>query len=763
MALSKRLSSQAPPSKEESPPPAYTTNDSNPEPPDITAAFSNLVLENSSVPLPDHCIAHLKLLEAFHQLRENIALRDGLFNIFDSYAHSQYSDSEKANVLTQIREKRWAIYIAKAVKRFEVWWTRCIQPDAKKADWSKESEVSAVEGLKMKFEKENLPALDVIMVWHAYQLNPREFLEDCIRHGKMEFWRLGLPWAIIDACINNDTFEFEAPSVAAETFVVKTGLPWDSNDDLEPNKTTLFCPSNCGTKLRVAWTTTDHPDMWNRRADAELEAGHSACGLADKKFRVQCPNCGQVIDHEILKLKKFGDDVSALENDKVPMPGTILSLNGKPEQPINFDRHPAYFPNRLIGKVKGHDRIRPELQQICPQSGHVKRGVYQDARGAITTANLSAVRGVIEKHLQDRSYIKTCNHTFTGKLQRAEKVAIRKMMSHYWENSSVFGLDLVGAVVRQSSFIEKMHSIDWLHSPACSATMKRLINKYTRYVEIIATHPLSVAVPTLDVDLAWHTHQLSPPAYYRYTTEKTNTFIDHDDKIDETKLSTSFEWTSKIYQKMYHEVYSECTCWYCESIRESHTSSLGRAFGSNKTIESQLDKLHSVPQPQAGRTGPHISAHNAIKPDVEASRNPREAAYRAKLERDYQRAVQQARKRGRKLPTRDDHRDSYMAYGCPMYLPYYAPYMGDPCVDGGMYPSNPSCATFVPGAAGNCCQGACGGGVAAGSCGGNGGGGGCAGGSAGGCGGGGGGGCGGGGGGCGGGGGGGGCGGGGGG
>ena len=728
MPLSKRSSTfvqekhgtiQIPLTKEESPPPAYTTGNSVTEPPDITAAFPNLTLGSSVIPEPDHCIAHLKLLEALHQHREDIALHDGLFNIWDSYVFSRYSDLERAKILTQIREKRWAIYIAKAVKRFECWWRKCIQPDAKNAEWTSFGSQAFTqdpgEGRRMKFEKENIPPLDVIIVWHAYQLNPRDFLEDCIRYGKMEFWRAGLPWAAIDACINKDTFDFEAPLIAMEAFTARTGLPWDSNDDLEPDKTTLLCPAQCNTTLRVAWTSTDHPDMWKKRDDSELEAEHSGRGLADKHFRVQCPSCGQIVDHDMMKLQKFGEDISILERKKVPMPGTILSINGKPEKPINFDRHPSYFPNRVVYGREGKDKSRRrDLQQFCPQFGDVKGGFHNGRTRK--TANMSAIREVIEKYLADRDYIKGCNHTFTAKLQREEKISIRKMMSHYWENSSVFGLDLVGAVIRQGTFVEKMHSIDWLHSPSCSATMKRLIQKYTRYIEIIAFNPSSVAVPTLDVDLAWHTHQLSPPAYYDYTTQKTKTFIDHDDKIDETKLSTSFEWTSKTYQKMYNEVYSECTCWYCEAIRESHTSSLSRAFGSNKAIDSQLDRLHSGPQPVAGSPGPHVSAHNAIKSDA-LGQDIRKATYRAKQEKDYQKAVQHAIKKGRRPPTRDDHNHAYMAYGYPMYVPYYAPYMGDPCVSGGMYPSNPSCATFVVGAAGNCCQGACGGGVAAGSCG----------------------------------------------
>ena len=39
--------------------------------------------------------------------------------------------------------------------------------------------------------------VDVLMVWHAYMLNPRCFLEDCFRLGLMDFWMTGLPWALI--------------------------------------------------------------------------------------------------------------------------------------------------------------------------------------------------------------------------------------------------------------------------------------------------------------------------------------------------------------------------------------------------------------------------------------------------------------------------------------------------------------------------------------------------------------------------------------
>ncbi|KAI8193165.1 Glycine-rich domain-containing protein 1 [Colletotrichum sp. SAR 10_65] len=100
--------------------------------------------------------------------------------------------------------------------------------------------------------------------------------------------------------------------------------------------------------------------------------------------------------------------------------------------------------------------------------------------------------------------------------------------------------------------------------------MSALLTKYTRFMTIVSLASSTkdrVAVPTVDVDLAWHTHQLSPRSYYDYTVAETAAFVDHNDKVDEDKLSTAFEWTCKTYQERFGEVYSECKCWYCEMTK----------------------------------------------------------------------------------------------------------------------------------------------------------------------------------------------------
>lgn len=111
---------------EQQPPPTYAAN-----PPDLAAAFSNLTIHRGSpTPTPEQCIAHLKLLEAFHQLREDVATIDGLFGISDSLVSADEPSNNQRKILLRIREKRWAVYVARAASRFEKWWQESVQPDA---------------------------------------------------------------------------------------------------------------------------------------------------------------------------------------------------------------------------------------------------------------------------------------------------------------------------------------------------------------------------------------------------------------------------------------------------------------------------------------------------------------------------------------------------------------------------------------------------------------------------------------------------------
>lgn len=241
----------------------------------------------------------------------------------------------------------------------------------------------------------------------------------------------------------------------------------------------------------------------------------------------------------------------------VPMPGTLLEAKaGIPRvipQPPEYFFFARTFPNRMICQ-----QLSKQLPELLNPT-RFRRPTMNDVKEMIegVTTRKSKLRKVDNIPFRESLSYKGITPT--------AKVATRLMMSRYWENFSIFALDLTGAVMRQGVFIEKMVRFDWLHSPDAEWTITRLILKYERFQQIMKNCPGRMVVPTLDVDLAWHTHQLSPLSYYKFTVQNTWRFIDHDDKVSESKLSDAFNWTSAVYQKMYHEVYSECTCWYCES------------------------------------------------------------------------------------------------------------------------------------------------------------------------------------------------------
>ncbi|RDL33351.1 uncharacterized protein BP5553_08790 [Venustampulla echinocandica] len=696
-------------------PPSYTVTDSTvtPTAQDLNAAFNNLKLSDapSEVPTTEQCLAHLKLLSAFHTLKEDIGYTDGLFNLWDARCEMA---EQRDQALVKMREKRWAIYIARAVERFQDWWIEVLCPMDQAERLQCKSMVDSnsrfreitERGRVIKWTGEMLPPLDVLMVWHAFMLNPRNYLEDCVRFGLINIWATGLPWPAVDAVIDT-SFNYEVPEEGKVSFVNKTGHNWSNAED--PSTKTLNCP-RCFQTLEIPWTTCGISEKPSVQEITELRG----TGYGDRDLSHICHRCGGMVDHGLLRVAKFKKETENLILKDWPLGGTILApTTGATDAPLNqeWNSHPTTFPNRLVAM-----QLRSKVLEL----------ITPDARG---NPNMDDVKALIEKAIQNRAIIKKVNHRSTfesGLLKRPERLAIRKMMSRYWENTSIFALELGGAVIRQSIFVDKMHGIDWLHSPAAQQTMDRLITKYRRFVQLMATYPLHTAVPTLDVDLAWHTHQLSPKSYYDFTMKHCKKYIDHDDKISEDVLETGFEWTSKMYEKHYQAVYSECT-----SIRSKHISSSGKIFGTSKHEKIsnnfyESGKANLCPPSNSA----HISSHNAVKVAEDAINLAVYERLRLRRQQDldtaYDKARRRARARGRDIPPKDQY--YYGAWGYPYFM--YGPYMSIGMMGGMYYAADPCVMPVGAGMTGSCAAGTCGGGVAAGGCGSPGG---CGGGGGGGC------------------------------
>ncbi|KAI1871097.1 hypothetical protein JX265_006137 [Neoarthrinium moseri] len=721
-------SSSPPPAADNSAPPPYTAVASAPPPQgpprqlsekeiaSLNAAFSSLQIPDIVKKVDEStCLAHLKLLSAFHNLKEDVGYTDGLWEIFDARAaRSTDGDEDPAAVLAKLREKRWAVYVARAVDRYEVWWNSLPSDPLTIDDMTAESPKYGEfvnSATTMQWTAEMLPPLDVLMVWHAHCLNPHDYLEDCIRAGRRDLWTAGFPWKLVNEAVDS-SFNYQVSQGCTTAWTTATGRAWHNVGDSVMK--TLKCPA-CLERLEIPWTTCGVPeDFKGPRPDLV------GSGYGDGEFSYICFQCSTEITRDFLEVAKFINDTKALLSKNQPMPGTILDYRtGLPEKLLvrHFDpvKLELLFPNRLI-----QNHLWNEVLPLI----NAERDLRPTTMDSILRpANMETIRSMVEEALNDSDTVRAVEG-MTGisalgrpRLTKRARIPVRKMMAHYWGNSSPFALELGGAVMRQGIFTDKMHKIDWLHSPAALDTMKRLIAKYQRFVSIMASYQDRVVVPTLDVDLAWHTHQLSPRSYHDFTVSKTSKFIDHDDKINEDKLNSAFEWTSKTYQDLFGEVYSECTCWYCESVRTSHVSSVGKLFGVSKGDKISNEFYDSG---RANQCPPdasaHISAHNAVKyVDADSKRNvallAMHTAQVARLDENYKKAQKRAEKKGRKLPPRDEYYYywgyPYMMYGPWVYPIYYTP---------GYYYCDPGVATAGTGTPGACAAGSCGGAVGSGAC-----------------------------------------------
>ena len=148
----------SPPEKPELPP-GYDENSE----PNLTAAFAKLALNQRGIsPSVDECIAHLKLLEAINQLRDDVATQDGLYGLKDSMVPETASDKTRSQTLTHIREKRWAVYVNIAVKRFQKYF-QTLQPESRMIDIEtmKVPDYEYITHVKeqLKFDVDRLPPL----------------------------------------------------------------------------------------------------------------------------------------------------------------------------------------------------------------------------------------------------------------------------------------------------------------------------------------------------------------------------------------------------------------------------------------------------------------------------------------------------------------------------------------------------------------------------------------------------------------------------
>ena len=102
---------------------------------------------------------------------------------------------------------------------------------------------------------------------------------------------------------------------------------------------------------------------------------------------------------------------------------------------------------------------------------------------------------------------------------------------------------LADAVASQASFVGRILALgprivtdEWID---------RAINRYSDFLQLARDHPGKALVPTLDIDLIWHVHMLSPLDYRDDCHEILGRLLSHDDQKGALELKHSFDATAE--------------------------------------------------------------------------------------------------------------------------------------------------------------------------------------------------------------------------
>ena len=131
-------------------------------------------------------------------------------------------------------------------------------------------------------------------------------------------------------------------------------------------------------------------------------------------------------------------------------------------------------------------------------------------------------------------------------------------MGILWRDLSI---DLVAATLRQREFAKKITSDDCsgLDSPFA---LFKATTRYHKFLLLMKRNETGAdkkkvaLVPTLDIDLCWHTHQLFAASYRQWCIEHLGLSINHDDTIGKEVLNSGLIETSLAWYNAYRESYS---------------------------------------------------------------------------------------------------------------------------------------------------------------------------------------------------------------
>ncbi|TPX68318.1 hypothetical protein SpCBS45565_g03194 [Spizellomyces sp. 'palustris'] len=356
--------------------------------------------------------------------------------------------------------------------------------------------------------KTPLPPLDVLLMWHGHMLNPWRYHEDMYHI----FGREDVPFVLpLEEVALLPSEEYVPDRASLDFWDTNTGLPFELRHDKLPDLQ-FSCPWCCFQKI---------------------VSGPAYIEYRTKGAPLKCKQCGE---------ESTIDNASAVQFLKA-VRDFHLSTEVDPRKTASVIR--GCLLNTTTGVID-------------------TKACFEDLKTLFRPTDSTAKKVV--KSLLELSNDKSCSWSVVvprlvvlkKTLSGLPRIALRHrtiamLNCTYQNNVTPFSTDLVAAVKRQRDFTGKMvdGTVIWDAGQLARATVR-----YHKFLLLMAQEPLSFLVPTLDIDLAWHTHQLHPPHYQQYGLKHLRRIINHDDTVSNSHLKNSFAHTAKLWKRRFNEIYS---------------------------------------------------------------------------------------------------------------------------------------------------------------------------------------------------------------
>lgn len=532
---------------------------------------------------------HLALMHAFANLKQHVMKKATEAVMPPAYTEQSVSNVSASRPLSP--EVAWNAFLHRAVQRFEMYAASILEPRlAASFSLFQPSDLARVpfgtwvqaqdqygpflSRRAIEVPANRMPPLDVALIWHAYLLTPSRYHEDCVlQPHRLALHRCAFPLQLlVSRLFLSDGEPILQVQRAATLWSRVTGTPFDPLDVMpweRPLSTfPVKCPS-CLTELSVPWLDVATGDRW-----------HKSCPAA---------NCSQTISLSTLQGKVFVDDLmrwtqsgSSPEGYRL-RGGLLAAADGRflfkdPYAPLLSrmfangggaqSRHGAMVQDIASDEIDVYGPMKPSMDVVTdflgpPQSFNLD---------AIARDFLSKAIGAVQPNHWEREDIRV----------RTDHLFRFYMESIPWSYASA---DLVATARRQDKFYTEISNLsDWAadeHGAVqiLQGFLQSAVLRYHRWLRLLYLNPDRFIAPTLDIDLAWHTHQLHPE-YYTQCFSAVGRFIDHDDRVDEQELARAFERARRLWFEEYGLPYSRFTVRYSDGVRRRTMWPLRRAFGN---------------------------------------------------------------------------------------------------------------------------------------------------------------------------------------